>query len=170
LIGDTAMADSSDTNCLLSIGQLVKDSVSANTQRVQPTQLAAECVSGSRFALEQSQRILDRVDQLPVEFEQLAPCAAGKNEPGQRSASSCSTLGQLAAKLGKSDRFVACDLGQAGLQGGEGIGIRENLGGLLQCLVLVDRNKGCGRCAVASHKHVITPVADIVEQAAEVAT
>lgn len=50
------------------------------------------------------------------------------------------------------------------------MGVGENLGGLLQCLVLVDRNKGSSRRAIASHEHVIAPVADIIEQAAEVAT
>jgi predicted transcriptional regulator len=37
----------------------------------------------SRFALKQAQRILDRVDQRPVEFEQLPPSATGEDEPGQ---------------------------------------------------------------------------------------
>lgn len=75
------------------------------------------------FALQQAQRILDRVDQRPAEFEQLPPCAAGENEPRQRSASCGSTLGQLAAKLGKGNRLVACDLSQTGLQGGESVGV-----------------------------------------------
>ncbi len=164
------MANGSNSNRLLRIGELVKDSICANPQRVQATQLASKRVSGMRFALEQPQRILDCVDQGPAEFEQLPPCATGKNEPCQRSAGGGSTLSQLAAKLGEGDRFVAGDLAKARLQRGEDIGVGEDLSRLLQCLVLVDRHQGRGRSAVASYKHVIAPIADIVEQATQVAT
>ncbi|HEX9642127.1 MAG TPA: hypothetical protein VGB13_12545, partial [Candidatus Krumholzibacteria bacterium] len=74
---------------------------------------------------------LDRIDQRPAKFEQLPPCATGKNEPCQRSAGGGSTLSKLAAKLRKGDRFAALDLGEASLQSGEGIGVGKNLGGLL---------------------------------------
>jgi hypothetical protein len=56
------VTDDSDSNCLLRIGELVKDSICANPKRVQATQLASERVSGMRFALEQPQSILDCVD------------------------------------------------------------------------------------------------------------
>lgn len=92
---------------------------------------ASERVSGSRFPLQQAQRILDRVDQWPVEFEQLSSSAAGEDESRQQSACGHSTLSQLAAKLREGDRFVALDLGETSLQGGEGVGVGKNLGGLL---------------------------------------
>lgn len=122
-----------------------------------------------RLALRQTQSILDRVDQWPVEFKQLAPCAPREDEPCQRSASGRSSPDKLGAKLGKGDRFVACDLSQTCLQCRESIGIGENLGGFLQRLVLVDRNKSRSGSAVASHEHMIASIADVVEQAAEVA-
>jgi hypothetical protein len=165
----TAVANSRDANGLLAVGQLVEDPISADSQQIQPTQFASERMSGPWLALEQAQSILDRVDQRPIEVEQLPPYAAGKNEPRQRLAGGSSALSQLTAKFNKGDRLIACDLRQADLQGGECIWVGENLGGLLQCLVLVDRDQSRGRGAIASHKHVITPIADIVEQAAEVA-
>lgn len=125
---------------------------------------------GLGFSLQQTQCVLDCVDQRPVEFEQLPPCATGEDELGQRSAGSRSALGQLAAKVGEGDRFVALNLGEASLQGSEGVGVGENLGGLLQCLILVDWNQSCSRNAIAGHQNVIAPIADIIEQAAEVAT
>jgi hypothetical protein len=94
-------------------------------------QFASECMPNSRFALEQAQRVLDRVDQRPVEFEQLPPSATGENEPGQRSAGRRSPLCQLAAKVSEGDRFVALNLGEASLKGGECVGVGKNLGGLL---------------------------------------
>ena len=68
-----------------------------------------------RFTLQQAQRILDRVDQWPVELEQLSSRTASKDELGQRSAGGGSALRKLAAKVGKGDRFAALDLGEASL-------------------------------------------------------
>lgn len=127
-------------------------------------------MAGLRFALQQPQRILDRVDQRPVEFEQFPPRATGNNEPCQRSAGGGSTLSKLTAKLREGDSVAALDLGEASLQGGESIGVGKDLGGLLQGLILVDWNQGGGRSAVAGHQDVIAPVADVIEQPAEVAT
>lgn len=123
-------------------------------------------MSSLRLPLKQAQGILDCVDQRPVEFEQLMTSAPSKDKSRQRSTSGRSAIGQLAAKLGEGDRFVSCDLGQAGLKRGEGVWVRENLRGLLQSLVLVNRNQGCGRSAVAGHQDVIASIADIVKQAA----
>lgn len=125
------MTDSGHANGPLPASQLIEDPISAYAQGVQPAQLASERVTGLRFALQQSQCVLDRVDQRPVEFEQLPPSTTGKNKPCQRSASRCSALSQLAAKLRKGDRFAALNLGKPSLQSGESIGVGENLGSLL---------------------------------------
>lgn len=125
------MTNGGDTDGLLAIGQLVEDPIGADTQRVQTAQFASERVTGLRFALQQPQRVLDRINQRPVKFEQLPPCAASKNEPCQRSAGGSPTLGKLAAKLCEGDRFAALYLGETGLQSGESVGVGENLGGLL---------------------------------------
>lgn len=69
----------------------------------------------SRFALQKAQCSLNRVDQRPVELEQLPPSATGKDELGQRSAGGRSALGKLAAKVSEGDRFVTLDLGEASL-------------------------------------------------------
>ena len=91
------MTDGGNPNRLLGIGELVEDSIRADPKRVQTAQLASERVPGLRFSLEDAQRILDRVDERPVEFEQFPPCSTGKNEPCQRSVGGGPTLGQLAA-------------------------------------------------------------------------
>jgi hypothetical protein len=125
------VANGSDTDGLFTIGQLVENPIGTHTQRVHSTQLAPKRMAGLRFTLQQAQGILDCVDQRPAEFEQFPPGSTGKDEPGQRSAGGRSALGKLAAKVSELDRFVALNLGEASLQGGEGIGIGENLGGLL---------------------------------------
>jgi hypothetical protein len=99
-VGHTAVSDGGNSNRLSRIRELVEDSISADPQRIEPPQFASERMAGLRLALQQSQSILDRIDQRPAEFEQLPPCATGKDEPRQRSAGGSSTLGQLAAKIG----------------------------------------------------------------------
>jgi len=48
--------------------------------------------------------------------------------------------------------------------------IRENLGGLLQGLVLVDRDKYRRRSTVPSDRDMLTTVSDLVKQIGEVST
>jgi hypothetical protein len=63
------MANGSHTNRLLRISQLIENSIGADAQRVQPAQLAPKRMARMRFALQQAQCVLDRVDQRPVEFK-----------------------------------------------------------------------------------------------------
>ena len=130
-IDDGSMTNSSDANGLPIVSELVKNPISAYSQCVQSVKFAAERVASSRLPLQQAQRVLDRVNQRPVEFEQLLPSATSENEPCQGSAGGRSALSQLAAKVGEGNRFAALDLGEASLQSGKGIGVGENLGGLL---------------------------------------
>lgn len=168
-VGDGTMADGSYADGLLGVDQLVENPVGADAERAKASQFAAQGVSGMRFALKQTEGVLDRVDQRPVKLEQLEASAAREDEPCQRSVCGCSALGKLAAKLGKADRLTALDLGETRLQRGKRVRVGEDLCGLLQSLVLIDRHQRRGGRTVSRHQHVVAPVADIVEQAAEVA-
>lgn len=130
-IDDGSMTNRSDTNGLSIVSELIENPISTDPQRVQPMKFAAERVASSRLALQQAQRVLNRVNQRPVEFEQLLPSSTGENEPGQGSAGGRSAFSQLAPKVGEGNRFVALDLGEASLQSGEGVGVGENIGSLL---------------------------------------
>lgn len=138
------MANSGDANGFSAIGQLVEDSVGADPQRIQTAQFSAKCIADKRIALEEPKRVLDRVDQRPVQFEQVMTGPTGEDESSQGSTGGRPALGQLAAKVGKSDRLAALNLGKTRLQCREGIGIGKDLGGLLQRLVLVYGNES--RC------------------------
>ena len=168
-VGDCTVTNRDNADGLPPVGELIEDSISAYAQGIKPAQPASERVTGSRFALQQPESVLDRVYQRPAQLEQLATRAAGEDEPRHRSASGGPALGQLAAELGEGYRLPALYLGKSRLQRGEGVGIGQDLGGLLQRLVLVDRNQRRGRSAVPGHQNVIAPIADVIEQAAEVA-
>lgn len=60
------MTDRRDTNRLPAIGQLIDDPIGADSQRIQAPELAAKRIAGERIALENSKRVLDRVDQRPI--------------------------------------------------------------------------------------------------------
>ncbi len=70
-----------------------------------------------RVALKQPKRVLDGVDQRPVEVEQLLSDAPRKNDSGHASADG-STLAEVAAKVVERDAVASCQLGEPSLDGG----------------------------------------------------
>lgn len=163
------MADRSNANRLAPVGELIDDPVGADPQRVEPPELSPERITGKRVTLEQSKRILDGVDQRPAQLKQVTTGSPSKDESGQRSAGAWPALGELTAKLGEGERLPPLNLGKPRLQRADGIRIGEDLGGLLQSLVLVDRNQNGGRSPIAGDQDVISSITDVVQQAAEVA-
>ena len=163
------MPDRGDANRLSAIGQLIENPVGADPQGVKTAELPPKRMTGERVALEQPQRILDRVDQPPAQFEQLPTSSPGKYESCQRSAGGRAALGQLVAKLGEGDRLAPLDLGKPPLQGRESVRVGEDLRGLLQRLILVDRDESRSRRPIARDQHVIAPIADVIQKLAEIA-
>lgn len=66
------MADGSNADGLSAIGQLIEDSIGADSQRIQAAEFSPQRIAGERVTLEQAERILDRVYQRPVQIEQVA--------------------------------------------------------------------------------------------------
>ena len=156
-----------DANCLVVVRELIDAAIRAYTQRAQAVQPPAKPVSDVRVPLEQSKRVLDRVDERPVEVKQLLSGAPCENDFGHASAG-VSTLAEVATKIVERDAVASSQLGETSLDGGERRGVRQDLCGLFERLILVDRNKRRSRLAVASHEHVVTAVSDVAEQLAEV--
>jgi hypothetical protein len=98
-----------------------------------------------RVSLEQSKRVLDGIDQRPVEAEQLLSRAARENDFGHASAGG-STVAQLAAKIVERHRVASRKVGEPGFDGFERRWIGEDLCGFFERLILVDRN--WGECTV----------------------
>jgi hypothetical protein len=163
------MANGRDADGLAAIGQLVENSIGAHPQRMKATELPPQGIAGERVPLEQRKSLLDRVDQRPVQRKQVATSSPGEDESCQRSDGRRPAIGKLAAKLVKRDRFAALELSKTHLQRREGIRIGEDFGGLLQRLVLVYRNQNRRGSPVAGDEHVVPPIADIVEQGAQIA-
>ena len=77
------MPDRRDPNGLPSVGQLIEDAISANPQGVQPVKLATKGISGKWIALQQTEGVLDCVDQRPVQLEQVSTSSASENQSRQ---------------------------------------------------------------------------------------
>lgn len=77
------MANRSHANSLFAVGQLIEDPVGADSQRVKTAEFAAKSVACSWVTLKQAEGILYRIDQGPVETEQLTTGTAGENKFGQ---------------------------------------------------------------------------------------
>ena len=61
-------------------------------------------------------------------------------------------LGELGAQRVERDGVAAVEVGESGLDGGDGVGVGEDLGGLLERLILVDRHERGRRLAVPRHE------------------
>jgi hypothetical protein len=163
------VADRGYADCLPRISELVDDAVGADAERAESLEAPAKRVSGERLALEQSEGVLDGVDQHPVEFEQLSSRATREDDAGHCSVGG-PPLGELASQIRKRDCLLARELSETGFDRGKRLGVREDLCGLLQCVVLVYRNQGGGRSAVAGNDDMVSTISHVAKQFAEVAS
>ena len=82
------------------------DPIGPNPQRTQPSQPALERVPSVWIAFEQSERLLNGVDQRPVELEQLGPGATREHNSRHRS-SRGSALSELTTQIVELNGFLA---------------------------------------------------------------
>ena len=115
------------------------------------------------FALQQPQNVLDGVDQGPVEYKKLCAGTSRKYQSSQRRLFRWSPFCQLAVEIAELDRFSSLKLIQTRLEGVQCGGVGEDLGCLLERLVLVDRYERGRRPAIARQNHMVPPVGDVAE-------
>lgn len=125
-------------------------------------------MAGSRFALEQAERFRDGIYQRPIETQQLTAGSSSKHN--SRHGLVRTKLVEFFTQLLKGDDVALRQLGQSKLEGSHGIRVREDLGGLLERLVLIDRNERRCRPAVPSDENVIPPVGDLAQHLTEMGT
>ena len=89
------MTDRGDPDRLSFVGHLVEDPVDADPQRIKAAKPSSERVARKRIALQQAERVLDRVDQRPSQTQQVAAGPPGEDEPCQRSVGGRTGGGQL---------------------------------------------------------------------------
>ena len=125
---------------LIGVGEVVDDAIGAEAQDVEAAQPPTQGSTRARLPLEQGKGLLDRVDQSPLEGQQVAPRLSRQDQLRHGSAGRA-PLGELLAELGESDRLTALDLAEARLDRGNRLRVGEDLGRFLERLVLVDREQ-----------------------------
>ncbi len=159
------MPDSEHTDDPLVLVELVDDPVGADANRPQPTEPTPERMTRFGFPFEEAEGHDDGVGQRPVEVEHLSASPPDELDPAHLRVSEVELLAQLIEAHGlPALGFVA-----ALVDRGEGVGVGEDLGGLFQCLVLVDGDQHRGGPAPAGDDDVLSQVGDLVDDLAELA-
>src|SRR5438093_7870189 len=145
-----------DANRLPALDQLIDDPIRAHAERPQPAEQPAKPVGCLRLALEEAERLVYRVRQMPLEGKDLPTGPPCKDNLRQLRARPPPL--QLAAELGEGDRPAPLDLTEAFVDRRECLGVRQDLRCLLERLVLVDWDEHGGRTAAAGHHDVLAQV------------
>jgi hypothetical protein len=69
VIHNGAVSNRDDTNRFIGLGELVDDAKGTDAQQSEAPQPAAQRVAGQRIAFEQPERVLEGIDEGPVELE-----------------------------------------------------------------------------------------------------
>ena len=124
-------------------------------------------MTGFRLSLQEAERLAHRVRNQPVQLKDLAANASGKDN--SRHLPPRETSAEISTKLIQRHRLLPFDLLKSVLNGGESCGIREDLGGLLQRVVLVDGDEH--RCwpPSPSDDDVFAEIGDPIDYGGEIA-
>ena len=106
------MTNCQDPNQLVGFAQVVNDAERADTERPQPAQPAAQLMAGTRIALEQREGFFDRVNQRPVERQQLKASAAREDDRWHKSTRGAA-CGKLSPEVVEGDSLAIGNLSEA---------------------------------------------------------
>lgn len=114
------MSNRQDTDGFLLVGELMDDAERADTQRSETSQPATKSMTDQRIALEQPEGVLYRINERPVELEQLSSGAPREDDSRHRLLR-CAARVELGAKIRKRDGLIARELRKTGLDRDEGL-------------------------------------------------
>lgn len=159
------MPHGEDADDALVIVELVDDPVGTNTQRPQPAKASSKGVPGRGLTLEEAHGLHERIRERPVERDDRLAGPPGEFDPAHLRVSTV----ELLAKLVKCHSFPTIDLLASLLDGEECVGIGEDLSGLFQGLVLVDRDEHRRRAAPTGDNDMLAQIGDLIDDLAELA-
>ncbi|MGA2306736.1 MAG: hypothetical protein ABSH29_21490 [Acidimicrobiales bacterium] len=117
------------------------------------------------FALEETQGLDDGIGKRPVELDDLPAGPPREFDLGHLPMSTV----ELSAKLVKCHSVSLVDLLASLLNGDEGVGIGEDLGGLFQGFILVDWDEHGGRATPTGDNDMLPQIGDLIDDLAELA-
>jgi hypothetical protein len=158
--------DGENTNDPLVTVDLVDDPVRTDAKRPEPAKAPSKRVTCIWFAFEEAERLDDGIGQRPVEIEDFSADPSGELDPAHLPVSAV----ELSAQLIERHSFSSLDLLTTFFDGSERVGIGEDLGGLLQGLIFVHRDKHSRGTAPPGDDHVLSEVGNLIDELAELAT
>jgi hypothetical protein len=158
--------DGENTNDPLVAVDLVDDPVSTDAKRPEPAKAPSKRVTCIWFAFEEAERLDDGIGQRPVETDDLLTSPSGELDPAHLPVSAV----ELSAQLFERHSFPSLDLFTTFFDGSERVGIGEDLGGLLQGLIFVHRDKHSRGTAPPGDDHVLSEVSNLIDELTELAT
>ncbi len=119
-----------------------------------------------RLAFEKAEGLDDSIGQRPAEIDDLLASPSNELDPAHLRASTV----ELSAQLVKRHGLVV--LGQLAplFDCGDRVGVGEDLGGLLQGLVFVYRDKHGRRTAPPGDDHMLSEVGNLIDDLAQLTT
>jgi hypothetical protein len=159
------MPDGEDADDALVLVKLVDDPVGANAKRPQPAKASSKGMTCLGFAFEEAEGLDDGIGQGTIEVDDLLAGAPGELDPAHLRVSTV----ELSAKLVKCHGLPALDLLASFLDGDERLGIGEDLSGLFQGVVLVDRDEHGGRPTPTGDDDMLPEIGDLIDDLAEFA-
>jgi hypothetical protein len=124
-------------------------------------------VADQWIAFEQTERVLNRIDERPVELEQLTSGATRKDDTCHRLLWRATGI-ELSAKIRQCDGLIARELPKTGLDRGERLRVGQDLRRLLQGVVLVDRHQRSCWFSITGNQYVITTIGDVAQKGTEI--
>jgi hypothetical protein len=164
-VGHRPVPDSEDTDDALVTVDLVDDPVSTDAKRPESAKASSKRVTCIGFAFEEAKRLDDGIGPRPVEIDDLLTGPPGELDPAHLPVSAV----ELSAQLIERHSFPSLDLLTTFFDGSERFGIGEDLGGLLQGLVFVHRDKHSRGSAPPGDDHVLSEVGNLIDHLAELA-
>jgi hypothetical protein len=165
-VGHRTVPDGEDTDDALIAIDLVDDPVNADAKRPEPAKTPSKRVTCIGFAFEEAQCLDDGIGQRPVKIDDLLTGPPGELDPAHLPVS----LVELSAELIERHSFSTLDLLTTFFDGSQRFGIGEDLGGLLQGLVFVHRDKHGRGPTPPGDDHVLSEVGNLIDDLAQLAT
>lgn len=161
------MAHGNDPDGVAAVGQLVHDAIGPNPQGTKSSQPPSELVSGFGLPLQEPERLPRGVSDLPVQVEDLATGGA-RQDYSRHLPAGWSSI-QVPAKVRQGHGFPPLELAKPFFDRSQRLTIGEDLGRLLQGLVLVDRDQHRRRPASSRDDDVLPEIGHPVDHAGELA-
>lgn len=158
--------DGQNTNDPVVAVDLVDDPVRTDTKRPEPAKAPSKRVTCIWFAFEEAERLDDGFGQRPVEIDDLFTGPSGELDPAHLPVWAV----EFSAQLIERHSFPSLDLFTTFFDGSERVAIGEDLGGLLQGLIFVHRDKHSRGTTPPGDDHMLSEVSNLIDELAELAT